>query len=139
MTKQERTDQWEKKIEKIVFNYESLSKCCGAANDAGALNHDGKLFDAIWRTHDGLLKIIDEFDWISWYVFENDCGSKKMQAGHDGKLSKITTPRQLARLIVEDENRNANQTEPEPESKDPHRFCKSGGGNNIHCGCKYDN
>jgi hypothetical protein len=21
---------------------------------------------------------------------------------------------------------------------DPHRFCRAGGGNNIHCGCKYD-
>jgi len=26
----------------------------------------------------------------------------------------------------------------EPESKDPHRFCRGGGGNNFHCGCKYD-
>jgi len=25
-----------------------------------------------------------------------------------------------------------------PESKDPHRFCRGGGGNNFHCGCKYD-
>jgi hypothetical protein len=25
----------------------------------------------------------------------------------------------------------------EPESKDPHRFCRGGGGNNFHCGCKY--
>lgn len=28
--------------------------------------------------------------------------------------------------------------QPKPESKDPHRFCRGGGGNNIHCGCKYD-
>jgi len=27
---------------------------------------------------------------------------------------------------------------PKPESKDPHRFCRGGGGNNFHCGCKYD-
>ena len=26
-----------------------------------------------------------------------------------------------------------NQNEP-----DPHRFCRGGGGNNFHCGCKYD-
>lgn len=28
--------------------------------------------------------------------------------------------------------------QPKPESKDPHRFCRGGGGNNFHCGCKYD-
>lgn len=22
--------------------------------------------------------------------------------------------------------------------KDPHKFCRGGGGNNFHCGCKYD-
>jgi len=29
-------------------------------------------------------------------------------------------------------------SQPKPESKDPHRFCRGGGGNNFHCGCKYD-
>jgi hypothetical protein len=54
-----------------------------------------------------MLKIIDQHDWISWYLFDNDCGKRKMEAGHDGKLSKISTPKQLAQLIVKDENRNA--------------------------------
>jgi hypothetical protein len=38
----------------------------------------------------------------------------------------------LAREVIQ----SLNQTE--PESKDPHRFCRGGGGNNFHCGCKYD-
>jgi len=39
-------------------------------------------------------------------------------------------------LIAREALQSLNQ--PEPESKDPHRFCRGGGGNNFHCGCKYD-
>jgi hypothetical protein len=24
------------------------------------------------------------------------------------------------------------------EPEDPHKYCRGGGGNNFHCGCKYD-
>jgi hypothetical protein len=108
MTKQKRIDEWEAKIERIVKDYKNLTACCDAASDAGVLNTDGKLFDAICKAHDGLLTIIDEFDWITWYLYENECGAREMESGYDGELSKITTPRQLAQLIVESENRNAN-------------------------------
>ena len=108
MTAQKRIDEWEDKIKRVVKDYQHLTSCCDAANDAGALNTDGKLFDAIWKTHDGLLTMIDEFDWFEWYIYENECGAREMEAYLGGKLSKITTPKQLAQLIVEDENRNAN-------------------------------
>jgi len=112
MTKQERINKWEVKIEKIVSDYKKLNASCDACFDAGVLDIDGNLYTAIWAIFDTMVDMVDEFEWIEWYVFENDCGAKKMQAGHDGKLSKITTPRQLAKLIVEGENRNTNQTEP---------------------------
>jgi len=105
MTKQERINEWEKKIEQIASNYKNLSKRCDAADEAGTLNAEGNLFHAIWHSFDTMLRMIDQHDWISWYLFENDCGAKKMEAGHDNKLSKITTPKQLAKLIVESEDR----------------------------------
>jgi hypothetical protein len=108
MTKQERINEWEKKIERIVKDYKNLTVCCDACFDAGVLDIDGNLYTAIWKTHDGLLDMIDKFDWISWYIYDNDCGANKMEAGYDCKLSKITTPRQLAKLIVKGENRNEN-------------------------------
>ena len=49
--------------------------------------------------------MIDEFDWIEWYLYENECGAKKMEAGHDDVFNEITTPKQLAKLIVESEER----------------------------------
>jgi len=105
MTKQERINEWEDKIKRIVKDYKNLTACCNACFDAGVLDIDGNFYSAIWKTHDGLLEMIDKFDWLSWYLYENDCGAKKMEAGHDNKLSKITTPKQLAKLIVESEER----------------------------------
>jgi hypothetical protein len=105
MTKQERINEWEKKIKRIVKDYKNLTACCDACFDAGVLDIDGNLYNAIFKTHDSLLEMIDKFNWISWYLYENNCGAEKMQAGYDDKLSKITTPKQLAKLIVESEDR----------------------------------
>ena len=109
MTNKERIDKWEAKIERIVKDYKNLTACCDACFDAGVLDVDGKLYTAIWAMFDSMIDIVDHSGWISWYVFENDCGAKKMAAGYDGKLSKIATPRQLAKLIVEGEDRYPNQ------------------------------
>ena len=105
MDEKQRIDKWEAKIERIAKDYKHLTACCDAASDAGVLNTDGKLFDAIWKTHDGLLAMVDEFNWFEWYIYENECGAREMEAYLGGELSKITTPRQLAQLIVEDENK----------------------------------
>jgi hypothetical protein len=112
MTEKNQTNEWEKKVNQIVSNYKNLNKRCNIASDAGVLDMEGLFYYSIWATFDGMLKIVDSSDWISWYIFDNDCGEKRMQAGYDGLVSKITTPRQLAKLIVEGENRNTNQTEP---------------------------
>jgi len=109
MTKQDRINKWEVKIGKIVLHYKKLTASCDACFDAGVLDVDGNLYTAIWTMFDNMLDMIDHNDWISWYVFENDCGVMKMEAGHNGKLSKITTPKQLAKLIVDGENCNTNQ------------------------------
>jgi hypothetical protein len=110
MKKSERINQWEEKIKKIVLGHKQLDDCCNAAYDIGTLNVDGKLSNAIWVMYDTLLGLIDESEWISWYVYENGCGEKKMEAGYDGKLDEITTPRQLAELIVKGEDIRKQET-----------------------------
>jgi len=105
MINKERIDEWEEKIKEIICKYLDLSEKCSAAEAAGVLDPEGKLFTSIWSTFDAMLEIIDPNDWISWYIFDNDCGKKKMEAGHGDVLNEITTPRQLAKLIVETEDR----------------------------------
>lgn len=51
---------------------------------------------------DILLLAIDEKDWISWHIYENDFGKNGLEAGYDGKLKPITTPADLYDLIYKD-------------------------------------
>lgn len=103
MTKKQRIDKWEAKIKKIVSNYKNLNERCDAACGAGALDPEGPLYHAIWAMFDNMLDMVDHSGWISWFVFENECGAKKMVGGVNGRVDKITTSRMLAKLIVESE------------------------------------
>jgi len=100
-----RITHWETVIAGIVAHYKRLDAVCEAALKAGAMDPGGPLHDAIWRTFSAMLTLIDVDEWITWFIYENDCGKKKGQAKGCGKrgLSPIKTPRHLARLIVESE------------------------------------
>lgn len=98
----------EKKITNIVESYQNLSAACQAVIDVGAMDIDGKLYDAIWKNFDLLLKLTDNEDWISWHLFDNSCGAdgKKAKATEKSKLRKVETPHDLAKIIVEFEKSN---------------------------------
>ena len=99
LTNSEAIEAWEIKITSLVEDYKQLTACCDAAYDAGALDPEGKLCTAIWNTYDNMLKHIDVDGWISWYIFDNDCGAKEMEAGCDDVINAIKTPLDLARLL----------------------------------------
>lgn len=98
-TNSESIEAWEIKIASLVKDYKQLKAVGDAASDAGALDADGKLYTAIWSTYDNMLQHIDVDGWISWYIFDNDCGAKEMEAGYDDVLNAIKTPLDLARLL----------------------------------------
>jgi hypothetical protein len=41
----------------------------------------------------------DESNWISWYVFDNGFGKRRLEAGYDGHVAKITSIDMLWKLI----------------------------------------
>lgn len=47
-----------------------------------------------------------EDGWIDWYIWENDMGKKRMEAGYDGKLSKISSLKHLYKLIKQGQEAN---------------------------------
>lgn len=100
-----RIDLWQSIVDGIVTDYRRLDNACEAAMKAGAMDADGLLYDAIWRSFQGMLERIDEHGWIVWFIYENDCGEKAMRAKGGGKrgMTPIKTTRHLARLIVESE------------------------------------
>jgi len=99
-TNSESIEAWEIKITSLVKDYKQLTACCDAASIAGALDANGKLYTAIWSTYDNMLQHIDVAGWISWYIFDNDCGAKEMEAGYGDEINTIKTPLDVARLIV---------------------------------------
>ena len=105
MTRIKQIDLWESIVNGIVTDYRRLDNACDAAMKAGAMDPSGPLYDAIWRTFSGMLERIDVDDWITWFIYENECGKKSMGAKGFGKrgMTPIKTPRHLARLIVESE------------------------------------
>lgn len=104
-TKKFRINAWEEKIKKIVSSHKNLNEKCNAAINAGVLNADGSFFNAIWSSFEEMMAIIDKCEWVNWYIYENEYGKNKLKAGHNGKINRIITPRQLAKLIVEDQDR----------------------------------
>jgi hypothetical protein len=65
---------------------------------------DGKLLKFLWRVFDKWVASVaatvgDTQEWISWYIFDNDCGKRGFEAGYDGKMVKITSVKKLVELI----------------------------------------
>ena len=87
------------KVKTVINAYQRLSAACKAVSDVGAMDINGELHNAIWIMFEKMLIICDHDEWIWWYIYENDCGKRKMKAGYDGKLRIIDTPEKLAKLI----------------------------------------
>lgn len=103
MTRILKIDRWQAVVDSIVADFRRLSAACEAARRAGCLDIDGPLHEAIWRSFEGMLSHADVAGWISWHLWDNDCGKKRGKASAGRALRVIHTSRQLARLIVETE------------------------------------
>lgn len=67
---------------------------------------EAPLWQAVFAMQAELIKqaaklIGDQYDWLDWFVYENDCGTKGLEAGFERKLRKIRTPADIVRLIEE--------------------------------------
>lgn len=105
MNQTKQVELWESIIKGIVADYKRLDQACNAALDAGAMDSNGPLYDAIWRTFSGMLTRIDTESWISWFIYDNRCGKKGLKAKGCAsiQMTPVKTALHLARLIVESE------------------------------------
>jgi hypothetical protein len=100
----ERYEYWHKVIDTLIREYKSLYKVCEAANKSGTLDPNGPLFEAIWSSFESLLNIFDKEGWISWYIYDNECGKRKLKASYGkNKPVKIDSNLKLVDLIIETE------------------------------------
>lgn len=96
-----------KQLDKTVLNYKNLDLVFDQANDLGIFPSEGHFFDTVWKSFEGLIEVIEkqlDTDWISWYIFDNQCGEKELR-GQTGSMKKpktIKNTKELAQLILED-------------------------------------
>ncbi len=105
MTRIKRITHWQKVVDNIIADYRRLDNACDAALKAGAMDAEGPLHDTIWRSFENMLDYIDTYNWIKWFIYDNEFGKKELKAAGCGKRGQtpIKTTRHLARLIVESE------------------------------------
>jgi len=91
---------WINRIDVIVKQYKKLSIICDSAEDLGMMNTGGSLHAAIWDSFEAMLRMLDYDGWITWHIFENECGKKELEAGYKNERP-IKTSADLADLILE--------------------------------------
>ena len=96
-------DYWSQVVETLVSKYKALNKACEAASKSGTLDPNGPLFEAIWSSFDSMLTLVDSDGWIAWYIYDNECGKKKLKAstGKNKPFLKIDTNSKLVNFLVE--------------------------------------
>lgn len=94
------------KLQQLIAGYRRLNAAIDAAKNAGCIDIDGELFTAIHCAMDAHLEMIDADEWITWFVYENDCGASGMDAGFDDDVKPIRTAGDLLWLIRESERRS---------------------------------
>lgn len=99
-------DNLTSRLERIVKAYKTLDDACDEAHRVGTLKEEGLLYEAIWRMFETMLSELETemkcADWLNWFIYDCDCGAKKMQVipTSGKKPMTIATPRDLAKLIL---------------------------------------
>ena len=95
-----------KEKEKVVRALVSIiTECQKEVRNLGdIINRDCELFAAYDRMEYNYITAValligDESNWIEWYVYDNDCGRKGLEAGIKGDLSVIDSVEKLVKLI----------------------------------------
>jgi hypothetical protein len=85
------------KINNIIEKYKYL------------FNIDNEIFNTLSSLIDNRIKdisiILNDHDgWISWYIYDNQCGKNKFEAGYHKDLNKICNIQDLL-ILIENSNK----------------------------------
>lgn len=93
------------KIEKLLETYKDLDAMFDDIFKVFGIGViDSKIFDTTYKCFDRYKEFVseavgDNSDWIGWYIYDNDCGEKELEAGFDHDLRSIKTVEDLVWLI----------------------------------------
>ena len=89
----------EEQLKTILASYERLDLATSKAIEAGCLDPNGTLYDAIWRGFDDMLKVVDPHEWITWYIYDNAMGKSGLEAELGSKMVKVKTLKTLVQVM----------------------------------------
>jgi len=99
-------------IQRVVVARLALDAQLHALGDLVGSPIGSPLWDVVEKTFDALLDTTATLigdtgapdghgNWLSWWVWDNDCGQAGLAAGYDGNLRPIKTPDDLLDMIEE--------------------------------------
>lgn len=91
-------------LDKLLKEYKELNDACDAAREAGCLEIEGRLQNAIWSSIETVISFFDPQGWIMWYILENNYGAKGYDAGYKGNMKPIKTVEDLLWVMYSQEN-----------------------------------
>lgn len=97
-----RIEECIKQFQEIETLYDDCYKLLGC-------DPESKFFTILYNTHTKYVKTLsesinDDFNWIDWYIWENDCGKKEYEAKASKwkKEKKIKNVEDLVNIILAD-------------------------------------
>lgn len=93
-------------IDGLVVAYRKLNKLEKLLKPIFDPRPECNLYNDLWasfQVHLRAVKLVigDKYDWLDWYIYDNDCGHKDLYAVVDGKEVEVKTPEQLLDIIEE--------------------------------------
>jgi len=93
-------------LKSVVQRYRKLKGVTEQFNALAGATSDSPLLLAAWEVFDAYVdqvseKIGDKADWLTWFIWENECGARGFEVGMTGSHRKINSVEDFAALMEE--------------------------------------
>lgn len=100
MTKKEKV----KLIKDLIKHYQELTANFDQIDKLFGADYDSNFFTAFWKAFDSYVELVqdtvgDHFQWVSWFIYDNQCGKANMTCILNGNNCKVKTVEKLVELI----------------------------------------
>jgi hypothetical protein len=90
-------------LQRILEHRKKVEKIFRDAEKVGIIDINGPLFNTVWHAIESVTSIVDPHGWIEWFVYENEYGTRELEATINDKTFKVKSAKDLLALIKESE------------------------------------
>lgn len=99
MTSIERVEELIKRHKELSHEFDKLQAVMGNVWDAPFAHVTWTFIESYIATVAEMIG--DNVGWLSWFIYDNECGKKGLEARFDRKLRPVRTVKQLMKIIEE--------------------------------------